>query len=622
MRNTSLTAPLAIPYVGLFFSVLFWTLFPFSPVLATCCKCHGTDPATNICLHTNDSDCGKALASTPNPKLKGFSCEAGNLGDAQCKMIKDGGICGEMAEMGLYEPPGPAGTEQATELQPKEKYSTVIPQLNVDVGAQFPAQIEEVQGIVRFPFIAQYIAAVYKYALGVSVIAAAVMFVYGGFLYIIGSTAKSVTSGKTYILDAVAGLILVLASYVLLNAINPDTLNPQAVALRNIKRDEFALSYFKFGGGATGEDSSPSMVSAMAQAIISALKETGGNKVMPSEAPAAPKPAPGGAPSGGAPSGGAPSGGAPSATGTPSGAAATIGCSELTLKKGKIGTWTSMGSVCGNKNNWKGMAEVLDHWSKVGPQGSMYCRYCVSGKNGKIAPLSKGTINNNNAAGWFFNAIVKERKWLTDDIKNNCVIKPKDPAAEPTLADSIGKVAKDKREACVQAVYATYTDTAVKTMKCFDLYGSDCTGLTTNFSQCIHARYAVCPKDSESATLPAGTKIPICPPDRFLVNSKNELLQHANEIKPGARITIFNIGHDILYTGRLGLSFEVMEAGGGCSGAPPVTVAPGFFGGDSTSFLRGVNMTATLDRYLKNCVPGAMDAPVQFVVTNLVGTSD
>ncbi|MBU1348894.1 hypothetical protein KJ781_02400 [Patescibacteria group bacterium] len=74
---------------------------------------------------------------------------------------------------------------------------------------------------ISIPFLAVYIGTFYQYAVGVAIIAAAIMIVYGGFKYIVGSTGVGVKGGKDVISDAIVGLLLILGSYTILQVMNP-----------------------------------------------------------------------------------------------------------------------------------------------------------------------------------------------------------------------------------------------------------------------------------------------------------------------------------------------------------------------------------------------------------------
>lgn len=67
----------------------------------------------------------------------------------------------------------------------------------------------------------QYINYIYYVGLGAIGIAALGMLVYGGFLYMLSDTVTSKDLAREYITNALYGLILGLAAYLILNTINP-----------------------------------------------------------------------------------------------------------------------------------------------------------------------------------------------------------------------------------------------------------------------------------------------------------------------------------------------------------------------------------------------------------------
>lgn len=87
-----------------------------------------------------------------------------------------------------------------------------------------------------------FVALMFNYILRIVGIAATVMFVYGGFQYIYGSSLGSIQSAKKKLEDATVGLIIVLGSVALLRTINPATLNLNAVKVFLIKRIDFSQS--------------------------------------------------------------------------------------------------------------------------------------------------------------------------------------------------------------------------------------------------------------------------------------------------------------------------------------------------------------------------------------------
>lgn len=93
------------------------------------------------------------------------------------------------------------------------------------------------------PWIAQYIAGVYKYAVGIGAFAAAIMVLVGGFIYLTAGESGRVQKAKTIITDAVLGLIVLLGSYVLLYTINPDLTRMDSLIIPTVKKDLFETGF-------------------------------------------------------------------------------------------------------------------------------------------------------------------------------------------------------------------------------------------------------------------------------------------------------------------------------------------------------------------------------------------
>lgn len=103
----------------------------------------------------------------------------------------------------------------------------VIPQLNVPIpGLAFSGE--------SGPLLAQYIAAAYRYLISISAVAATIMFVFGAFLYLLGSAIPQIQQGKRYMTDAVIGLLLVLGANLVLRTLNPELLNLKTLEIQTI----------------------------------------------------------------------------------------------------------------------------------------------------------------------------------------------------------------------------------------------------------------------------------------------------------------------------------------------------------------------------------------------------
>lgn len=97
-----------------------------------------------------------------------------------------------------------------------------------DWGRCIPTNAEPVTlqipiiGVTQIANIADYIALIYKYIVSVGGILAGIMIMIGGLLYLTaGGSPERVGNAKSYIGNALIGLVLLLTSYVVLQTINP-----------------------------------------------------------------------------------------------------------------------------------------------------------------------------------------------------------------------------------------------------------------------------------------------------------------------------------------------------------------------------------------------------------------
>lgn len=234
MRSTLLAKILAIAGLNAIFCL---AAFPYQAE-AACCKCHPAgETSKNICLLVKEDACPPNL-TVKYPKLAGMSCDAGSFADAECKPIGNGGFCAEKAEAALYDPKASAGT-QGEIITPEEQQTIKkfdIPSISTNVPGLQLSAAKLVDGKISVPFLAQYVSAFYNFSIGLAVVVAALMIVYGGFLYILGGSMPSISSGKEKIIDATVGLLLVLSAYSLLYMVNPATVQPKPLAIMPAKQ--------------------------------------------------------------------------------------------------------------------------------------------------------------------------------------------------------------------------------------------------------------------------------------------------------------------------------------------------------------------------------------------------
>jgi hypothetical protein len=96
--------------------------------------------------------------------------------------------------------------------------------------------VKTVQGLRNF------IALIFNYLMTIAATAAAVMFVYGGFRYIVGSAAENVSRAKEIMVDAAIGLLLTLGAFTILQTVNPATLSLNRLDVFMINRQRLLSS--------------------------------------------------------------------------------------------------------------------------------------------------------------------------------------------------------------------------------------------------------------------------------------------------------------------------------------------------------------------------------------------
>ncbi|MDD4271445.1 MAG: hypothetical protein PHF50_01430 [Patescibacteria group bacterium] len=78
----------------------------------------------------------------------------------------------------------------------------------------------------NIPWIGEYVAGIYKYAIGIVGILAAVVLMIGGVIWIVaGGSATMIGEAKAWIAASLTGLVIALCSYVILYQVNPALLN-------------------------------------------------------------------------------------------------------------------------------------------------------------------------------------------------------------------------------------------------------------------------------------------------------------------------------------------------------------------------------------------------------------
>lgn len=106
---------------------------------------------------------------------------------------------------------------------PEQAFEAIVPVLGTEVpGLTFTPATKNGDS-VSVPYIAQYVNAGYRYLVSVILIVSIVMVVYGGFRYLVAASIGDVKNGKKIIVDALMGMLITLGAFMILNTVNPAT---------------------------------------------------------------------------------------------------------------------------------------------------------------------------------------------------------------------------------------------------------------------------------------------------------------------------------------------------------------------------------------------------------------
>lgn len=236
----------------------------FSPtqVFALCCKCYkggpsiqnsfcvnGTTALANCTGFEESADAFTSLRSSDPELLNNVSCNGVSLSAEACEPISSGGSsaqCQSVAPLtaagirtalqGIASRSTEAGSEDPS-VSDSTPFESLTPRLGVQIPGLTLSEATKNEDAVNVPFLAEYINGVYRYLIGIVLIVAIVMLVYGGFRYLIGSAIDDVSKGKAIIRDALIGMLLVIGAYTILNTVNPDLTVFKSLTLTHVKEE-------------------------------------------------------------------------------------------------------------------------------------------------------------------------------------------------------------------------------------------------------------------------------------------------------------------------------------------------------------------------------------------------
>ena len=206
--------------------------------------------ASSACICTKNSDCLFANLDSSTDSAGGCStaCQKAFPGSASDYGIgndADVKIFQCQGQHNAYVTAGAINAAKAAAPSPGEAppEAAVTPVLNVPIpGLKFLTATNVKIGdetAVSSSFLSDYISAVYKFLIGISLTIAIVMVLIGGLQYVLASGSGKVEKGKTRIKNATIGLVLLLSVYLILYTVNPQLTLLSALSIKNVANVPF-----------------------------------------------------------------------------------------------------------------------------------------------------------------------------------------------------------------------------------------------------------------------------------------------------------------------------------------------------------------------------------------------
>jgi hypothetical protein len=215
--------------------IVAFAIFFTASIANACCLCDfsGNGNTGTICLNTPiGKGCAWAEAEAKEKSNGQYTLTCVSISANQCQVVNSSpsALCpnkpiiasdfrSEYIE--IYLGMGTKTPTDKTTSTVRTPYN--MPSLGVEIpGITFEPPKAQNEYIL-ISFIGAYISGFQKYLFGISIIAAAIMIIWGGFLYIYSAKGIDTQRAKDYIKDALMGLAIVLGAYLLLVNLNPQT---------------------------------------------------------------------------------------------------------------------------------------------------------------------------------------------------------------------------------------------------------------------------------------------------------------------------------------------------------------------------------------------------------------
>jgi hypothetical protein len=233
-----LTNTVAVAFCA-FIAVPLLTIAPQAQAAEVCCACKPlADDLNKTCLLTEDTQLGSSTDCTALPEkanLGGsWTCESTPLNETKCKTVSSGGIC-------INRPMNAADAKNIrtgeTIVSAPKKQDTTPKALPFSLNINIPGFNAST---VTPSLLADYLVAFFRYGISILAIVSTIAFIYGAFLYLVGSALPSIVKGKTVMKDAIVGMIIVLASTAILRTLNPSLLTLKLLEIKEVQTTSYS----------------------------------------------------------------------------------------------------------------------------------------------------------------------------------------------------------------------------------------------------------------------------------------------------------------------------------------------------------------------------------------------
>ncbi len=458
------------------------------------------------------------------------------------------------------------------DLRPVTKATTTgdvdlpIKRLNLNVpipGLELASNLKVVDGYISVPYLAQYISAVYKYLIGISVVAASVMIVYAGFLYVTSPIGSDIKHAKQMILDSIVGLCLLMGVSTVINFLSPEAFDLVPLRVNYVTPKELEM----FNAiGTTSPYSDP------ADPNTNAPPSTPGEpdpNFKPPEGCIAVKPA----------------------------AAAN--------SYGRM-----MQSCQGKSGSQEDLVAVVKAWKSAGidDMGSVYG---WGGYNGGKKVVLGSSVSSHSIDVWI--NTIRNTSYLSGDLRSKCGL----PDGSLTAGNVENAIEKNPSAECGSAAFQAY-DRYMGAVKCNNIFAGDCVTTVDQMLGCARVPSKGGKSASQVRVMAAQAKVTaddikngngifkadngvIFALDKAaMIRAKQEGLIHF-----GAPIGVRCGGHFIMYVGNADLGYDIIQTGDAGGIKPGSKAAPNFPGNGAANDVHnyGMSTVTTLEAYV-NLAPG------------------